>query len=38
MTVFVVKRDFTNYQLRVNGHIVIGRSVFGWQNVERNLA
>jgi hypothetical protein len=37
MTVFVVKREFANYQLRVNDHIVTGRSVFGWQKVERNL-
>jgi hypothetical protein len=37
MTLFVVKRDFAYSQLRVNNHIVIGRSVFGWQRFERNL-
>jgi hypothetical protein len=38
MTVFVVKRDFANSQLRVNDHTVTGRSVSVWQKVERNLA
>jgi hypothetical protein len=37
MTVFAVKRDFSNNQLMVNDHIVTGKSVFGWQNVERYL-
>jgi hypothetical protein len=36
MTVFVVKRDLAYSQLRVNDHVT-GRSVFGWQKVERNL-
>jgi hypothetical protein len=35
MAVFVVKRDSAYSQLRVNDHIVTGRSVFGWQKVER---
>jgi hypothetical protein len=37
MAAFVVKRDLTYPQLRVNDHIVTGRSVFRWQKIERNL-
>jgi hypothetical protein len=35
MTVFMVKRDWAYSELRVNDHIVTGRSVFGWQKIEK---
>jgi hypothetical protein len=38
MAVFMVKRDWAYPQLRANDHIVTGRSVFGWQKIERSLA
>jgi hypothetical protein len=36
MTVFMVKRDLAYPQLRVNDDIVTGRSVFGWEKIERS--
>jgi hypothetical protein len=37
MKVFVMMRDWAYPQLRFNDHIVTGKSVFGWQKIERNL-